>query len=105
MTMDTEELVTRLAAYARPAHPGGLRDYSEDLCDLAAGRISGLAAELIAARAKIEAAEKLADAVLAVKRICETQMRTADFHGADCRCWRCKEDAMFAALTAWDAAQ
>ena len=26
------------------------------------------------------------------------QMRTADYHGDDCRCYRCAEDAVFAAL-------
>ena len=29
------------------------------------------------------------------------QMRTADWHGNDCRCYRCAEDAVFAALAAW----
>ena len=54
--------------------------------------------------ARLRAADALAKAVLAVKRIKETQMRTADYHGEGCRCWRCKEDAMFAALDAYETA-
>ncbi len=54
--------------------------------------------------ARLRAADALAKAVLAVKRINETQMRTADYHGEGCRCWRCKEDAMFAALDAYETA-
>jgi hypothetical protein len=42
----------------------------------------------------------LVDAVSAVQNGQGMQFRTADYHGNDCKCLRCLDDAMFAALAA-----
>lgn len=42
----------------------------------------------------------LVEAVSRFERLMQTQLRTADYHGEGCKCIRCAEDAMFAALAA-----
>lgn len=54
-----------------------------------------LAAEVIALR---EREARLVEALRWMGAERNKQMRTADYHGDDCRCYRCAEDAVFAAL-------
>lgn len=61
--------------------------------------------ELITARAKLEAAERLAAAAERLRQLHQKSLRTADYHNASCQCPRCIDDEIVAALTAWDAAQ
>ena len=54
-----------------------------------------LAAEVISLR---EREARLVEALRWMGAERNKQMRTADYHGDDCRCYRCAEDAVFAAL-------
>ena len=41
---------------------------------------------------------ELVDATSRFEKLMRTQLRTADFHGGHCKCIRCAEDDLFAAL-------
>jgi hypothetical protein len=62
--------------------------------------VADLEARLAAAEAGEDA---LAEGARRLRKHSETQMRTADYHGEECKCWRCAEDALFAALAAYEA--
>ena len=49
---------------------------------------------------KVPEIAALVEAVKRVHEVRENQFRTADYYGDGCKCWRCAEDAMFAALRA-----
>jgi hypothetical protein len=70
-----------------------------------ADRAARIAAELDPARlvqwaAGVPEIAALIEAVGRFHRLMQTQMRTADYHAEGCKCIRCAEDAMFAALRA-----
>ena len=44
--------------------------------------------------------KRLVEAASRFEKLMRTQLRTADFHGAHCKCIRCAEDELFAALAA-----
>ena len=67
--------------------------------------IDALAAEVIRLRAQVAAAERLVEAAHRLRKLHEQSLRTADFHNVSCQCPRCIDDAIVAALAAWEAAQ
>ena len=44
--------------------------------------------------------KRLVEAASRFEKLMQTQLRTADFHGADCKCIRCAEDELFSARAA-----
>lgn len=88
-------------AYESVAHAIGDSAEAEANAQLIA-TAPDLARAYIAQAARIEAADKLAEACTRLRKIMETQLRTADFHREGCKCPRCAEDAIYAALSAYE---
>lgn len=47
--------------------------------------------------------QALVEAAKWLRATAQNGFRTADFHSSECSCPRCAEDALFAALTAWES--